>query len=358
MKPDPDATKGLSAHPINRRSFLEGLSVAALAGVATPSRFFAADAQPESDRFGQLLPRRPLGNTGESVTILGLGGQHFRRLPADRLQEAVEASIEGGIRFFDTATNYGRDQLSERLYGEHLVPRYRDEIYLMTKSAKRDAEGARKDLENSLRNMKVDRIDLWQIHTIENVQDVERRWNNGVIDVFVEAQEQGKVRHIGVSGHKMTAAHVRFLDLCEKRGVKMQTMQIPVNVCDPSYDSYIESIMPRCLDSGIAVLAMKTMCGGRLFGGYGERWGSNRDVPAEPIVPDIVEFRDATDYVWSMPISTRIAGFDTVDQLKENIAAARGVRALTEERQRELIRLAASRAGPVMEYYKRDTRKT
>lgn len=345
-----------SGIPLTRRSFLGGLTAAALAGVAWPRDFLeAASTETKRDAFGEWLPTRPLGKTGESVTLLGIGGQHFRWLPEDQLQPAVEKAIAGGIRFFDTANSYGKDQLSERLYGKHLVPKYRDAIYLMTKSMAKDPKVARQHLEWSLRNMKTEVLDLWQLHNITSVEDAHRRWDDGVVDVFLKAQEEGKVRMIGFTGHHDFRAHREMLNLFKSRGVPLQTVQMPVNVVDSSYDSFIKEVIPLAQEMGIGVLAMKSMCGGRLFGGFGEGWGEHGKTAAEPIVPDLLRLRDATDYVWSMPISTRIAGFDNLDQLQEHIDAAKYLSKLTPEEQANIIKTASQRSGPVMEFYKRDT---
>ncbi len=338
----------------NRREFLGSLSVAATAGALWPEALLAESVVESSDRHGTLLPTRALGKTGERVTLLGLGGQHFQRLRGDDLDKAIELSIEGGIRFFDTANAYGQDSLSERLYGKFLTPKYRDEIYLMTKSAARDPKTAQKHLESSLRNMKTDVIDLWQVHTLEDLDDVNDRWENGTVDVFLKAQEEGKVRHLGFSGHKEPSTHLRFIEKARERGVEFQASQFPVNVCDPAYSSFIEKVIPACLENGIAILAMKTMCGGRLFGGVGEGWGPRGEKETETLVPDVIKFRDATDYVWSLPIATRIAGYDNLQQIEENIAAAKAIGSLTAEKQNQILKNAAGYGGPDREYYKRN----
>lgn len=341
---------------LTRRSFLHGFTAAAAAGVAWPQAFLkAADASLARDRFGDLLPTRPLGATGERITMLGVGGQHFRWLPEEQLEPAVETAIAGGIRFWDTANSYGKDQLSERLFGKHLVPKYRDEIFLMSKTMARDAQTAQQHLELSLKNMKTDHMDLWQLHNITSVADAHRRWDEGIVDVVIKAQEEGKTRMIGFTGHHDYRGHLEMLKLFKQRGVPLQTVQMPVNVVDPDYDSFIEQVIPVAQEMGVGVLAMKSMCGGRLFGGLGEGWGKHGKVAAEPIVPDLLPMRDATDYVWSLPISTRIAGFDSVAQLQEHIDAAKQLRKLTPQQQADILKTAAQRSGPVMEFYKKDT---
>lgn len=346
---------GSSTPKVNRRTFLGGLTAAALAGITWPIEFLEAARTAKSDRFGNLLPTRALGDTGESVTMLGIGGQHYRWLPEDQLEEAMEIAIAGGIRFFDTANAYGKDQLSERLYGKYLTPKYRDEVFLMTKTSTKDAKVAQQHLELSLKNMKTDVLDLWQVHNVTSVEDAHLRWDNGIVDVFIKAQQQGKVRMIGFTGHHDYRAHLEMLKLFKERGVKLQTVQMPINVVDSSYDSFIREVIPVAQEMGVGLLAMKSMCGGRLFGGFGEGWGEHGKTAAEPIVPDLLRFRDATDYVWSLPISTRIAGFDNVEQLQQHIDAARHLRKLTPEQQESILTTAAQRSGPVMEFYKKDT---
>ena len=345
----------LPDHSLSRRSFLSGLTAAAIAGVAWPKEMLGAASQGTSDKFGDLLPTRALGKTGDRVTMLGIGGQHFRWLPDGQPEAAAEKAIEGGIRFFDTANSYGKDQLSERLYGKYLVPKYRDVVYLMTKSMAKNAKLAREHLEWSLRHMKTEQLDLWQLHNITSVEDAHRRWDEGVVDVFLKAQEEGKTRMIGFTGHHDYRAHKEMLTLFKNRGVPLQTVQMPVNVVDKNYDSFIEEVIPLAQEMGVGILGMKSMCGGRLFGGLGEGWGEHGKTPADPIVPDLLKLRDATDYVWSIPISTRIAGFDNLDQLQEHIDAAKQLRALTPEQQANLVKTAAERSGPIMEFYKKDT---
>ncbi len=350
--PEPIVPTGRPAN--DRRQFLITAAAAAAAGLAWPERLRAESTTVGRDKLGPVLPTRPLGRSGEKITLLGLGGQHFRRLAEKEVEPAIEMSLEGGIRFFDTANMYGHEQLSERLFGRYLTPKYRDSIYLMTKSHARDAVGVRDHLERSLKNMKTDVIDLWQVHTLESIEDVDARWNNGVIDVFLKAREEGKVRHLGITCHTQPEVVLYMLEQLSKRGIQIETAQFPVNVCDPAYSSFIEKVLPVCAENEIAVLAMKTMCGGRLFGGMGEGWGRHGRVSTDPVIPEFLPFRDATDYVWSLPIATRIAGVDNLDQLRENIEAARQAGKVTVERQKKILSIAAEHAGPVREYYKRD----
>ena len=338
----------------NRRQFFNAAAVAAAAGLIWPRHLLAEESELLSDKFGTLLPTRPFGKTGKRITILGIGGQHYRRLESADCQPAIEQSIEGGVRFFDTANNYGNNQLSERLYGQHLTPKYREQIFLMTKSAARDAAGAKDHLDRSLKNLNTDVIDLWQVHDLNTIEDVDRRWDNGAIDVFIKAREEGKVRYIGITGHKQPEVLLHMISKFKERGIPLQSAQFPVNVCDPAFSSFIEKVIPVCLENDIAVLAMKTMCGGRLFGGIGEGWGPRGQIDTKPVIPEFLSFIEATDFVWSLPITTRIAGFDNLAQLKENIEAARKVTAVSTERKKKILSAAKDHSGPDREYYKRN----
>jgi aryl-alcohol dehydrogenase-like predicted oxidoreductase len=168
------------------------------------------------------------------------------------------------------------------------------------------------------------------------------------------AQEEGKVRHIGFSGHKEPKVNLHMHKLLQRRGIKVEASQFPVNVCDPDYASFIKEVIPVCLKQKIGILAMKTMCGGRMFGGTGEGWGPRGKVSTDPVIPAHLSFRDATDYVWELPIATRIAGFDNLEQLSENIEAARSAEELSDKRRAEILKIAAEHSGPNREYYKRN----
>ncbi|PYV39627.1 MAG: aldo/keto reductase, partial [Acidobacteria bacterium] len=158
---------------IERREFLKSLASLSAATVALP-------AAEESDRLGKLLPKRTLGRTGVAVTMLGVGGWHIGRMEEPEAQRTIEAALEGGIRFFDNAESY-QDGASESRYGRLLTPKYRDIVFLMTKSTATDAATARRHLEESLLRMKTDYVDLWQMHSVTSVEDVDQRIQNGIL---------------------------------------------------------------------------------------------------------------------------------------------------------------------------------
>src|SRR5690606_33704033 len=184
------------------------------------------------------------------------------RMDEKEAQKTIEAALEGGIRFFDNAESYGSGRAEER-YGKFLTPKYRDIAYIMSKSTGRDAKTAQQHLEGSLRRMNTDYLDLWLIHGVTSPDDVSGRLSNGVLDVVLEAQASGKVRHVGFSGHSDYNAHLKMLDSTDV----LQACQMPVNVFDPSYKSFIHNVMPRLVERKMAALAMKTLANGGFFGG-------------------------------------------------------------------------------------------
>lgn len=333
-----------------RRDFLATLS-ALTAGMMLPgsARALPQAAEPVADRWGALLPLRRFGRYDEPITALGIGGAHVVKMPADQHERVIERSVELGVRFFDTAVNYG-DGASETLYGRYLTPKYRDDIFLMTKTWGQSDREATAELEASLRRMKTDRLDLWQVHGIRSLQGLEERVNNGVLDAFVRAKEQGKARYIGFTGHADYRVHLRMFELLEARGVTMDSVQMPINVMDPHEDSFIEHVLPTAVEKGYAVLAMKTLAFGRFWG-----WaqGRGRQDDLAPLIPGTFSFEEATHFAWSLPISTRITGMETVEQLEENAAACRGYVGMDPRARAGLIERVVDAAEHNYEYYKR-----
>ena len=164
---------------------------------------------------------------------------------------------------FDTAESYA-DGESESRYGRFLTPKYRDQVFLMTKTTGKDSKTVERHLDESLKRLNTDYLDLWQIHSIGSPEDVDARIENGVLDVFERAKASGKVRFIGFTGHRNPAAHKRMLERTMDSDL-FDTCQMPVNVLDPSYHSFIEQVTPTLQQRKIGLLAMKTLADGRFF---------------------------------------------------------------------------------------------
>ena len=313
---------------LDRRRFLRRL--AGLAAWLVGGRYdeaLGAEASPP-DSLGPVLPRRSLGRTGEQVTMLGLGGFHVGSLDDRRAQALVEAALEQGIRFFDTA------------------PQYQERVFLMTKTLARDGASARRDLDGSLRRLRTDYLDLWQMHALDSPEDVERRWREGVPAAMAEAKQRGKVRHLGFTGHRTPAAHLRALAVAADQ---FEACQMPINAADPSYRSFIRNVLPVLVEKRLGVLAMKTLADQGFFGR--NRW-DRRPTGVSPLIPDRISVREALHFVWSLPVSTLITGAESLEQLHEKVGLARSFQALSAEERRRIVQRVADLAGNAVEYYK------
>lgn len=302
------------------------------------------------DALGEVLPLRELGRTGERVTLLGIGGYHLGWTTERDAQEILEAALEGGIRFFDSAESYQAGE-SERRYGKFLTPRYREHVFLMTKTQARDAKTAREHLEGSLRRMKTDTLDLWQIHAISDPRDVDGRLEAGVLEVLLQAKAEGKARFIGFTGHSNPEAHLRILERTEGSD-PFDTCQMPVNVIDPSYHSFIEQVTPVLQKRRIGLLAMKTLADGRFFGTkpMGDRvlWRTD-----DPAVPTRLSIRDALHFAWSLPVSVLITGAENASLVREKVDLAKTFSGMSADDRKALVARVADLADGKVEYYKR-----
>lgn len=327
-----------------RRRFLgQVASLAALAAVAQAGESLRVE-KPASDSLGTTLPRRSLGRTGRMVTMLGVGGAHFESVDDRTAQAMIEAAIEGGIRFFDNSAGYANGEC-EAKYGRFLTPKYRAHIFLMTKTDAVDAAGARRELDDSLRRLNTDYLDLWQMHAIQSPEDVDERRRGGVFQAMEEARQSGKVRHLGFTGHRTPAAHLRALDLSDQ----FETCQMPVNAADPGYNSFIRQILPAALEKNLGVLAMKTLSDQGFFGV--NRW-AGRPTGRPPLIPDRISVKEAIHFVWSLPVSTLITGADSLERLQEKIRLAQSFTAMSPDERQQIIQKVADLAGNAVEYYK------
>ena len=330
---------------MKRREFIKRLA-------ATTSTLIVGGINPvvASDRLGSILPQRKLGKTGEKVTILGVGGYHVGWTTERDAQETIEAALEGGVRFFDTSQSYG-DGESEIRYGKYLIPKHRDLVFLMTKSNATDAKTVQKHLDESLKRLKTDYLDLWQIHSIRDPADVDTRLENGVLEVFLKAKQEGKTRYIGFTGHRNPAAHERMLEQVQDPDV-FDTCQMPVNVLDPSSHSFIRRVMQSLLDRNIGLLAMKTLADGRFFA-QKKRLDRIQWETDQPVVPGRVSLQEALNFVWSLPVSVLITGAENAQLMKEKIRLTNEFVSMQQTERDELInRVADMSVGGKVEYYK------
>ncbi len=311
----------------DRRMFLKSLA-GATAGLALAGSAKGAD---DRDRLGEVLPKRKLGRTNQYVTMLGTGGYHVGWTTERDAQEVIEASLEGGVRFFDTAESYA-DGTSETRYGKYLTPKYRDLIFLMSKSTGRDAKTVKEHLEGTLRRLKTDHLDLYQVHAISTPEDVDSRIQLGVLDVLLKAKEEGKIKYLGFTGHQNPFAHAQMLERTKESDI-FDTVLMPVNVLDQTYFSFTQNIMPKALERNMGILAIKSLADGRFFARK-EQAGWATD---DPLIPNYLSIKEAMHFVWSLPVSVLISGNENATYMREKIALARSFTKLTEEQKSALI---------------------
>lgn len=335
----------------NRRKFIKKSAAITAFGLIADW----ASAIPDSDKFGDILPQRQLIRNGEKVTSFCLGGYHlgFTENPKEA-ERMVERSIELGVRFFDNARRY-HDGRSEEYMGKFLTPKYRDQIFLMTKAPAQTGEGVKKQLEESLKALKTDYVDLWQIHTFTTPEDVDRRLEAGVLDAFLEAKQQGKTRYIGFTGHQNPKTHLYFLKRLDELGIELDTCQMPLNVCDPSFESFEKHVLPVLLEKKYGVIAMKTMAGGSMMGGRIDT--TPQDISTKDI-PDVVSKTELTyanlhQYVYSLPVSALCSGCRFTYELEANVKVLREMKKLSESDKQKLVEYAKPYAGLIVENYKR-----
>lgn len=335
----------------NRRNFIK--KTATLAAFSLVADW--ASANPETDKWGEILPQRQLTRDGTKVTAFCLGGYHlgFIEKPADA-ERMVERSIELGVRFYDNARKYV-DGRAEEYMGKFLTPKYRDQIFLMTKAPGRTGAEVRQMLDESLKALNTDYVDLWQIHTFTTPEDVDARLKAGVLDVFLEAKQKGKARYIGFTGHQNPKTHLYFLKKLEEMGIEMDTCQMPLNVCDPSFESFQHNVLPVLLEKKYGVIAMKTMAGGSMMGGRIDTTPKNIETKDIPDVVGLTEltFANLHQYVYSLPVSSLCSGCLRISELESNVKVLKEMKKLSEVDMRKLEKYAEPYAGLIVENYKR-----
>ena len=335
----------------NRREFIKSTALLGVFGMLHQW----ASAIPLADMHGDMLPMRRLIRNGEKVTAYSVGGWHLGNVNDEaEAERMVEMSMDMGVRFFDTARGYQNGGSEERM-GRLLVPKYRDQVFIMSKSHARTGEQAREHLELSLKALNTEQLDLWQIHTFTTPEDVDQRIGNGVLDVFLEAKEQGKTRYIGFSGHQSPLTHLYFLNWLKERGLELDTCQLPLNVLDPNFESFQKQVLPVLLEREYGIIAMKTMSGGSMMG---KRIDTTPDWIKTDMIPDLVRETGITpaelhQYVYTLPVSTLVSGCTTLAEMEHNIKVLQNFKTLRESDMQRLEEVVLPYAGLIVENYKR-----
>jgi uncharacterized protein len=301
-------SSGPSRNPSpNRREFMQ----TGAAGLATAA-LVASTAESAHGQNAAGIPLRPLGRTGQSVTMICLGGYHssVHANEQDSIR-LIQRAVDEGITFLDNAWDYHNGGAEERMGKAISQGNRREKVFLMTKCCGRTAKDAQSHLEDSLRRLRTDHLDLWQFHEI--VYDNDPDWifaKGGAIEYALKAKEEGKIRFLGFTGHKDPAIHLKMLD----KPYPWATVQMPLNVMDSQFRSFQHRVLPVLNQRGIAPIAMKSL-------------GGNGKIVSE----GNVSIDEALRYVLSLPIATLVSGIDSEKVLEQNLKIVREFKPMTTE---------------------------
>jgi aryl-alcohol dehydrogenase-like predicted oxidoreductase len=299
---------------MNRRNFLKTATVAAAGSVAP------AGAQSETSSFATRRPESPnmiyreLGRTGERVSAIGLGGYHIgKQQDPNESIRLIRAAIDRGITFMDNCWDYNGG-ISEVRMGQALRDGYRQKVFLMTKIDGRDKNTASRQIEESLGRLQTDVIDLLQFHEVIRLDDPDLIFApSGAIEAVQEAKQAGKIHHIGFTGHKDPSIHLRMFETADKHGFHFDTVQMPINVMDAHFRSFLNGVVPVAQEHGTAVLAMKT-------------FGDPYILQSKTVTP-----MEALHFGLNSPASVVITGLDSPAILDQAFEAVRSFRPMDQQ---------------------------
>jgi len=267
------------------------------------------------------VPMRTLGHTGVKVSLVGLGGWHlgFKYIDEQLSIRIIRTAIDEGINFMDNCWDY-HEGASEIRMGKALRDGYRERVFLMTKIDGRTKEEATKQLDESLRRLETDHIDLVQHHEILRFEDPHRIFDEqGANAALVEAREAGKIRFLGFTGHKDPRIHLHMLEVAKENDFRFDTVQMPLNVMDAHYRSFEKLVLPELVQQNIGVLAMKTLANGMIL--------ESKTVTAT----------ECLQYAMNLPTSVVITGCENMEDLGQALNAARTFKPLSEEQVTALL---------------------
>jgi predicted aldo/keto reductase-like oxidoreductase len=290
---------------VTRRDFLS-LAVAATCAAGAEKLSWAADSK-------SGMTYRTLGRTGEKVSVVGLGGYHLARQSQEQESiEIIRTGLDSGINFLDNCWDYNGGESEVRM-GKALRDGYRQRAFLMTKIDGRTKKAATQQLEESLRRLQTDHVDLLQFHEVIRMDDPDRIFAaGGGMEAVVEAKKAGKVRYIGFTGHKSPDIHLKMLETADAHHFHFDAVQMPLNVMDAHYNSFEKKVLPVLVENEIGVLGMKPMGDSIILGSK----------TVEPI--------ECLHYAMNLPTSVVITGCDSLQILKQALQAARSFQPMSE----------------------------
>lgn len=279
------------------------------------------------ERRGEML-YRTLGATGQMVSLLGLGGWHVGSAASE--QDAirlVHTAIDRGVTFMDNSWDY-HDGKSEVWMGKALADGYRQKVFLMTKEDSRTKKVAAQQIDQSLKRLGVDHIDLMQVHEVIRMEDPDRVFaENGAIHALIAARKAGKIRYIGFTGHKDPYIHLRMLATAKANDFRFDTVQMPLNVMDAHFRSFAHEVLPVALKDNMGILGMKSM-------------GSGSIVESGLVTP-----AQCLHYAMTLPTSVVINGISNMEQLDQGLQAVKTFKPMSHEQLAMLLQKTARAAA-------------
>jgi len=291
------------------------------AGVAALGLAGGMSSLAESTGEAESMPTRPLGKTGHQVGLFSLGGQGMLEWGGHEEESIaiINRAIDMGVNYIDTAELYGGGR-SERKIGQVMKSRRKD-VYLATKTLKRDYDGAMRDLEGSLKNLQTDHLDCWQLHTVRSKEDEEQIFaSNGALKALEKARDEKIVRFLGITGHKQPFVLKRCIERFPFDTILMALNPADKSMPDNENDaSFIENLLPVAVEKKMGIIGMKVAGGGRLFkeGGFSA-------------------MEESMNYVLTLPVSTVIIGITRLNEIDENARIARAFKALPPEEMKKI----------------------
>jgi len=309
---------------MRRRTFIGGVMSGAVAGLEAR----AFHAQPSKLKAGDI-PMRTFGKTGVKLTIIGQAGGRFPLISEEEAKAVVLRAYDLGINYFDNAHGYW-DGRSEEVYGKVLPP-FRKDVFITTKTMKRTRKEAEEELHLSLKRLNTDYLDLWQMHSINEKEEVAQIFGpGGAVEAFEAAKKAGKCRFIGFTGHHDPYVHLEML----KAYNKYDTILMPLHVADPSYLSFEKLVLPVAVERGMGIQGMKNFANAKLMQNFSAR--------------------ECLSYVLSLPIHCTAIGCTTVGQLEDDVRIAKEFKPFSEKQMTALRERAKGIKGPLLEDWKRN----
>jgi uncharacterized protein len=263
---------------------------------------------------GEML-YRPLGTTGVEVSAIGMGGSHLglATVDEDMAIRLIHEGLDRGINFLDNAWDYNEGRSEERVGKALAQGGYRQKAFVMTKIDGRTKEAAANQIDDSLKRLKVDHIDLLQHHEVIRYDDPDRIFNEGgSMEAVLAAKQAGKIRFIGFTGHKDPHVHLYMMEVAQKHGFHFDTVQMPINIMDAHFRSFSQLVVPEAAKQQIGVLGMKCFGSGVI------------------LKSGVVEAIDCLHYSLNLPISVLITGINTSELLKQAFAAVKSFQPMDE----------------------------